>query len=149
MFGTNRCDSACDCATGCDPITGMCDVISSSPTTSLIATESSTTSSTIQQLLQCKCPCSHLGDSSLRNITRKELNAAVLHLKEELFVDKSQLSSTKRKLTSAGDERASSHAIGCIGIIILTFVGAIIILADLSSLTIQHKVHIFVKTLDP
>ena len=77
----------------------------------------------------CKCPGIRLDGIASPTIKPQQLK----HLKAELFihVDKSQLSSTKRKLTSAGDARVSSREIRGIGVIILMVVGTVIVLADL------------------
>ena len=67
----------------------------------------------------------------------KEVQEAVLKLKEELVVDKSALLSTVRKLTSAKDDRPSSQAVGSLGIVLLSVLGLGMILAD-APLIVRH-----------
>ncbi|XP_070196633.1 uncharacterized protein [Littorina saxatilis] len=84
-----------------------------------------------------KCPC-NCQAVNLQNKTQEELiekaeeNAE--HLKEELTVDKSGLSSTKRKVTSAPDYRPSAQGIGYVGLTFLVLSFGSILLLDLTSL---------------
>ena len=55
---------------------------------------------------------------------------AVKQLKQELLVDKTKLSSTKRKKISAPDERPSSKGIGVLGIVMLTGVLCMLVIVD-------------------
>lgn len=55
-------------------------------------------------------------------------------VKRELKIDKTELSTAKRKLISAEDARASSQAIGWLGGLILGLIVAPIIAADVHSL---------------
>ena len=65
-------------------------------------------------------------------MTAQQMQDALQQLREELLIDKSELSSTKRKLISATDDRMSARAIGGIGGFVLTSVCVVIILADVS-----------------
>ena len=57
-------------------------------------------------------------------MTSQQLQDEIQILRKEMIIDKSELSSTKRKLISAKDDRVS--VIGCIGGIVITYVGVVI-----------------------
>ncbi|KAK3088533.1 hypothetical protein FSP39_020251, partial [Pinctada imbricata] len=85
---------------------------------------------------QCQCTCVE------QNITLEEkLN----NIKKELFVNKSTLSSRRRKLISAGDKRTSAKQIGLIG---ATFLGVFLFMfisGDLLNVLIFVYKNVFVK----
>ncbi|KAL3874614.1 hypothetical protein ACJMK2_037601 [Sinanodonta woodiana] len=79
---------------------------------------------------KCSCRCSSLLRNG--NMTRQELASFVQQLTEELTVNKSTLSSTRRKLTSAQDERPSSFTIGStFAIVVMCFVFCPIVILDI------------------
>jgi len=71
------------------------------------------------------CLCS---TGAFTNLTTTEI---VDQLVKNLTVDKTDLSSEQRKLTSANDERSSSQTIGTVGVAILSVVFGSIILLDI------------------
>jgi len=71
------------------------------------------------------CLCS---TGAFTNLTTTEI---VEQLIKNLTVDKGDLSSEHRKLTSANDERSSSQTIGTVGVAILSVVFGSIILLDI------------------
>ena len=75
----------------------------------------------------------------MKNITTVQLMEAVKQLKQELAVDKSELSSTIRKKTSAPDERPSSKGLGVLGIVMLTGIGCMLVAADARVLVRDFK----------
>ena len=93
-------------------------------TTSTISTTVSTVPST------CPCPCNNVGDPALNNITTAQLMEVVKQLKQELAVDKSELSSTKRKKISTPDERSLSKGMGVFGIVMLSGMLCLLVVAD-------------------
>ena len=80
----------------------------------------------------CNCPSNQDGDRYFRNMTAHQLQEVVRQLREEMMIDRSTLSSTKRRLMSASDDRLSACAIGGVGGFVLISVAMIIILADVS-----------------
>ena len=65
-------------------------------------------------------------------MTSQQLQEAVKKLREKMNIDKSKLSSTKRRLMSAVDDRVTARAIGGVGSFVLISVAMVIILADAS-----------------
>ena len=61
----------------------------------------------------------------------KDIQGVILLLKVGLFVDKSGLSTTVRRLTSAVDDRTSSKAVGYLGVIFLGVLSISIVLSDI------------------
>ena len=70
-------------------------------------------------------------DSSGRTFLRTVKE--ILLIKSELRIDKYKIGSTKRKRTSAPDNRNSSKQIGIVGIVFLTIVIGLVILIDLTA----------------
>ena len=68
------------------------------------------------------------------NLTNEQLQHALQELKSELLLNKTNLSSTKRKKISVWDKRASAHAVGAVGIVFLTTFLLFIVSADASVL---------------
>ena len=88
---------------------------------------------------RCNCPCSE-PDVSIVNLTTSELTTLVERLKEEIRVDKKQLSSNIRRKTSAPDARPSSKYIGTLGIVLLTSLGISIVAADAKTILLHLKI---------
>ena len=75
----------------------------------------------------CRCKCSHIE----RN-THEEDALIFKEMLTNMIVDESILSSTRRKKTSADDERTSSLTISIVGILFSSFVVGIVVLSDVS-----------------
>ena len=97
-------------------------------TTTTIASTTTPTVSTVRST--CRCPCNKVGDPALNNMTVAETLKVVKQIKQELMVDKSELSSTKRKKISAPDERPSSRGLGALGIVVLISILCMLIIGD-------------------
>ncbi|OWF52379.1 hypothetical protein KP79_PYT18547 [Mizuhopecten yessoensis] len=69
-------------------------------------------------------------------INQEELEEKVQQLRSDLLVDKKKLSSWKRTLTSAADDRQSAANIGYVGVLVVCLIPLIIILMDLGRI---HK----------
>ncbi|CAG2199002.1 unnamed protein product [Mytilus edulis] len=80
--------------------------------------------------LECTCTLNEC--RSFKNST--EILEMIENIKRNLYIDKKQLSSTKRRLISAEDPRTSSQSIGLFGVAILTSVILAIVLADVPRL---------------
>ena len=78
----------------------------------------------------CTCTCE---DSTVDNITK--LNERIASLK----LPKTTLSMTRRKLTSADDQRPSARGAGAVGVFVLVTFLAVIILFDLSRFCSRSK----------
>ncbi|XP_062573392.1 uncharacterized protein LOC134235286 [Saccostrea cucullata] len=102
-------------------------------TSAIAAMTTDTISSTLQS---CTCPVvQHTPTIS----SPEEVNAKIAEIKKELEVEKSSLSSTIRRKTSADDSRPSAKTFGSIGvIIIILFLGGIFAL-DFPFLVIELK----------
>jgi hypothetical protein len=89
-----------------------------------------------QYVVDCPCPCKDEYNS--QNFTREEwfdiLAPQLDMIKQELKLNKYNLSSNIRRRTSASDNRTLSKGIGITGIICLTLVIGLIILSDISSI---------------
>ena len=83
------------------------------------------------------------GDPSLRNLTTHQLKQAITELRNALLINMTELSSYKRKLTSAADERTSSRAMGFISIILLATLLVFLILGD-ATILVRH-LNMFLK----
>ena len=62
---------------------------------------------------------------------KKELEPVIRQIQDQLKVNKTKLSSTIRKLTSAKDERKSSHAIGFVGALFISVIFGTVFFMDL------------------
>ncbi|XP_052076829.1 uncharacterized protein LOC127714838 isoform X1 [Mytilus californianus] len=62
---------------------------------------------------------------------KKELEPVIRQIQEQLKVNKTELSSTIRKLTSAKDERKSSHTIGFVGAVFISVIFGTVLFIDL------------------
>ncbi|XP_052076828.1 uncharacterized protein LOC127714837 [Mytilus californianus] len=62
---------------------------------------------------------------------KKELEPVIRQIQDELKVNKTKISSTIRKLTSAKDERRSSHTIGFIGALFISVIFGTVFFMDL------------------
>jgi hypothetical protein len=85
---------------------------------------SHTTSSTTTTVNACLCDCSKMQNYVTQdNVTLFDVN--------DLKIDKTSLSSTIRKKTSASDPRHSSLYIGCVGIVVTISVPLFILILDM------------------
>lgn len=62
------------------------------------------------------------------------------NITRELAVNRTELSSTKRKLTSASDNRPSATLVGYIGVVIMVGIFSVFLLLDLLSLLMPRKI---------
>ncbi|XP_021347907.1 uncharacterized protein LOC110446889 [Mizuhopecten yessoensis] len=72
-------------------------------------------------------------------VDQNKLEESLSKLKEQLLINPKKLSSYKRALTSAPDDRKSAANIGYIGILVLCLVPGIIILLDMGRLIREFK----------
>ncbi|XP_071128148.1 uncharacterized protein [Mytilus edulis] len=103
----------------------------------------------------CPCRCDYrrkleYWESTIqRNQTKrdlfKELEPVIRQIQDELKVNKSKLSSTIRKLTSAKDDRKSSQTIGFFGAVFISVVFGMVVLIDIVMLK-QHIENIWKKS---
>ncbi|XP_070200995.1 uncharacterized protein [Littorina saxatilis] len=111
----------------------------SCPNNTTITTESSedTTVSTASPLAPC-----NLTTPSF-NVSEEELLRILQSIRENLLLDKRNLSATIRKLTSADDDRPSAQTAGGFGIIFIVVVVAVVIFPDIISIGqfFDKKVH--------
>jgi len=71
------------------------------------------------------CPC-----RCYPSLNTPDMEAKLLQLKKELAVNKTELSSTKRKLTCATDDRPVSAGIGYVGVVLIVIILGILPLFD-------------------
>ncbi|XP_048775470.2 uncharacterized protein LOC125680071 [Ostrea edulis] len=76
---------------------------------------------------QCHCICS----TNSGNITTEALNQKISEIKRTLTVNKTSLSSTVRKKTSAPDSRTSSAGMGVLGICLIIILITALVASDL------------------
>ncbi|XP_062601632.1 uncharacterized protein LOC134263313 [Saccostrea cucullata] len=118
-------------------IYGVCSSLfnsaSSADTTTegVITTEISTALSTYHNS-ECICSCPVTYDLNPKVNLTAEQEAEILEIKQNLTVEKSTLSSSVRRRTSAPDDRKSSQAMGFLGVCFLTFTFGLVVLADCS-----------------
>ena len=77
----------------------------------------------------CSCPTSFLNPNDTD--FEKQLNKKLDEIKTKLVVNKTDLSSEKRKKISAPDERVSSQSIGSVGAVLLAVVVLAVVVPDL------------------
>jgi hypothetical protein len=100
---------------------------------------------------RCLCPCSspRLIPDPLRNMTiehaRRHLRDKLAETRHKLAVNKTKLSSTIRKKTSAKDERPSAIGSGGVGIAIFVLVFGSLLLLDFS--TLAHDVKMMIDSI--
>ncbi|XP_060069306.1 uncharacterized protein LOC132549396 [Ylistrum balloti] len=87
----------------------------------------------------CLCTCPPKVTKVTTPATQVDLNAKLKKLRE-LSVNKSTLSSTRRKKRSAYDGRTSAQGIGIVGVTLLCGVVVFIVILDLPNLTAQIRV---------
>ncbi|OWF52322.1 hypothetical protein KP79_PYT00606 [Mizuhopecten yessoensis] len=103
-----------------------------------------TTSSSVTETQMCRCDCHYAANLKLyRNATainitsdevQKELKKQVTNLQKELTLNKTSLSSSKRKKTSMNDDRASARGVGLIGVAMLVILMGGLVLMDLTTI---------------
>ncbi|KAL4232166.1 hypothetical protein ACF0H5_009741 [Mactra antiquata] len=109
---------------------------SSTPSTTAASFSSSSSTTTTSPFSLCGCQCDFLSPLSSsfpksddwHNITIEE---KVQYYVERLRVDKTILSSTSRKKSSAQDERAASKSVGYVSILFLAIILGLMVLSDL------------------
>uniref|UniRef100_K1RHK1 Sushi, von Willebrand factor type A, EGF and pentraxin domain-containing protein 1 n=1 Tax=Magallana gigas TaxID=29159 RepID=K1RHK1_MAGGI len=94
-------------------------------------------------ITDCTCPCNMVHVQ--RNYTSSELSKVIEKMKKELIVNKEQLSSTLRKKISVKDNRPSSQSIGSFGVVIIVFVFALLLAADV--MILKNHISMLVRTL--
>ncbi|XP_063417660.1 uncharacterized protein LOC134700230 [Mytilus trossulus] len=102
------------------------------------------TSLFVNATTMCPCRCEyrrkleHWGSKIVTNKTQeellKELESELQNIKKELAVNKTQLSSSIRRRSSAPDKRKSSETIGLAGVAFICIVVGLVVLVDLLSL---------------
>ncbi|XP_056009258.1 uncharacterized protein LOC125651353 [Ostrea edulis] len=112
-----------------------------SPTTESTSptTESTSATTTASSPNNCTCPPGCIVKYNSTIYSMEELNAEIAEIKKELEVEKTTLSSTIRKKTSADDPRPSAKTFGYFGIIIIVFVIGGIVALDFPTLVIELK----------
>lgn len=75
-------------------------------------------------IIPCVCVCKDVNETTEEAIERR---------RNELFLNKTKLSSAIRRLTSAQDNRMSSKVIGTVSVIILVLLGMLFFCADICS----------------
>ena len=113
--------------TSSEPATTPDRGMSTTVSTDVNGVDGHTSSATSRQVqitsnVTCVCVCEDV------NITLQE---SIDKRKKELVMNKKQLSSSIRKLTSAEDSRVSSRNIGVMGILVMTVFGLLSICADI------------------
>lgn len=78
-------------------------------------------------IIPCVCVCKDVNETTEEAIERR---------RNELFLNKTKLSSAIRRLTSAQDNRMSSKVIGTVSVIILVLLGMLFFCADICSVLI-------------
>ncbi|KAK3102336.1 hypothetical protein FSP39_010592, partial [Pinctada imbricata] len=97
-------------------------------------TNSNLTFSTVTTPNPCTCICPN---EHSHQITEKELQYKIRIIKETLKVNKSNLSSHRRKYISAQDTRLSAKGIGIVAGLFLGLAFIMVLVLDLS--TLQHE----------
>ena len=99
--------------------------LTSTSTTSSHFTLTSQYSTTANSTCKRNCPC-----RNSTTYTATELQAVVEEIIQNLTINKAATSKARRELTSAEDSRTSAQAVGGLGIAILSFVFAGIVILD-------------------
>ncbi|XP_052243534.1 uncharacterized protein LOC127853237 [Dreissena polymorpha] len=108
-----------------DPVSGATIITASTPTTNV--SEPVETCYT-----ECICPCGWVTEP--KNYTAEELEQIVAAIQEKLMVNKEELSSSIRKLTSAPDYRVEATVVGSGAIVFLAGVLVCIFLLDVTTI---------------
>ncbi|XP_062586016.1 uncharacterized protein LOC134247700 [Saccostrea cucullata] len=95
--------------------------VSNSTTTDYMLTDATT-----KARYNCSCIC----PTNSMNISDEMLNQKVADIRKKLTVNKTSLSSTTRKKTSAPDNRQTSVAMGTVGICVITMVITSLVVSD-------------------
>ncbi|XP_062601634.1 uncharacterized protein LOC134263317 [Saccostrea cucullata] len=112
---------------------GVCSSIPNSAkshqeTTNAITTTTIPSSSIVDT--NCICSCSMTYDLNPKVNLTAEQEAEIKEIKRNLTVEKSTLSSSVRRRTSAPDDRRSSQTVGLFGICFLTLTFGFLVFAD-------------------
>ena len=99
--------------------------LTSTSTTSSHFTLTSQYSTTANSTCKRNCPC-----RNSTTYTATELQAVVEEIIQNLTINKAATSKARRELTSAEDSRTSAQAVGGLGIAILSFIFAGIVILD-------------------
>ncbi|XP_033759642.1 mucin-1-like [Pecten maximus] len=102
------------------------------------------TSTSVAEAPMCRCACHYAANLKLyRNATavnitsdqvQKTLKKQVTNLQKQLSLNKTNLSSEKRKKTSMNDDRASARGVGLIGVVMLVLLMGGLVLMDLTTI---------------
>ncbi|XP_062610945.1 uncharacterized protein LOC134272791 [Saccostrea cucullata] len=80
----------------------------------------------------CTCTCMETNDTLMRSIEERRTS---------LRLNKTELSSTKRKLSSAEDQRVSAKRLGYVGILVITIsVGLFVFIDFLNLITLKKRI---------
>ncbi|XP_069107287.1 uncharacterized protein [Argopecten irradians] len=109
-----------------NPSTSNTPTSTSNPSTS--NTPTSTSNAFVETTGSCTCLCRYLNETTCGD--NEDLTCVLAKLKEQLFIDKTTLSSFKRSKISAHDGRTSSRLIGFAGVAIITIFMALILIPD-------------------
>ncbi|KAK3099848.1 hypothetical protein FSP39_010716, partial [Pinctada imbricata] len=101
-------------------------------TTNSITEIGSTVPLSVYCLSVCHC-------SGTINMTTEELQEILKNIRMVLKIDTKELSSNRRKKISAPDERLLSKSMGYVAVIVLVFIGSVIIISDLSNLSMYKS----------
>ncbi|KAK3089137.1 hypothetical protein FSP39_001141 [Pinctada imbricata] len=113
--------------------------VEDSSTPSLLTTTHGIISTT--KTSSCNKPCQCVKNNT---ISETELATKLNGIRNNLTLDKANLSSTLRKLNSAEDERTSSRIMGYMGAAVVASVGILLIVFDLTSVakgTTEYTIH--------
>ncbi|VDI02460.1 Hypothetical predicted protein [Mytilus galloprovincialis] len=111
-------------------------------TTKSIPTD--TTTYVFSNQTSCECPCSNT-ISEHTPLNNSDINEWIKNITNTLTLDKKQLSSFTRRLTSAKDSRSSSRAMGAVGGIVLAILVISVTAGDMYTLISYLKKFAFKK----
>ncbi|KAK7476660.1 hypothetical protein BaRGS_00032058 [Batillaria attramentaria] len=117
-------DETAETSTGNDFVTTAGDY-----TASTDATGTATTST--PQLTSPCCQACQRGSTGSWNQSVTQVQDEIARLQKELTLDKTNLSATVRRKTSAEDSRPSAQATGLVGVVLMATVAGLIIVLDL------------------
>ncbi|GFO47646.1 sushi, von Willebrand factor type a, egf and pentraxin domain-containing protein 1 [Plakobranchus ocellatus] len=99
--------------------------------TTVLVEPSSLVPSSVLSLCPCKC-AENLLSAPLNSIEIEQITSSI---HKKLYVDKRNLSATKRRYISVKDQRPSAHTIGYFGVCILAVIFIGIFLLDITTLS--------------
>lgn len=78
--------------------------------------------------------------TSVKTMTEEQLKEKIKEIKKALTINKNELSSYRRKKTSANDDRSSAKGIGVLGACVICAVVSFIIILDFKTLVHQGSI---------